>query len=441
MRYETLLEPISDDAPCGPDLEAEGDDDFIDYYYEALANLPTRFVDLTSGEIFDRKSIDIRAQVSKIEGLLQRSVDLRLLVLEAQFQALSGTLQGFAECVNAIAQLLKERWGDVHPQVSGGVTERKNVLELLNTPATVVMPLEHLTLLRDRRLDAITYRSFQVASGQKDPRQDERPGDAGAIQAAMRSADNAEAIEAAYTLLSTVQSAVKTISTCCKTADSNAFAPTLGNIEGIVAELVAFVGAARPDLGTDEAAGEPDEDGTGEAAGSAPGEGGAPAVAVAAAPAGPVASHAAATAALLSVEAYFSRTEPSAPGLLLIRQARKLVGRPLTEALDTLLPSVADYAVIDFGSETGFKMDIYKLRELAGDTYDVDALPAEEPEVPEYRASSRSEALGLISAVESFFRQVEPSSPVPVLLFKAKNYMNRDFSAIVTELLAHREQS
>ena len=40
MRYDTLLDPISDDAPCGPDLEADGDDAYLDYYYEALGADP-----------------------------------------------------------------------------------------------------------------------------------------------------------------------------------------------------------------------------------------------------------------------------------------------------------------------------------------------------------------------------------------------------------------
>ena len=436
MRYDHLLEPISDDQPCGPDLENEGDDDFIDYYYEAMARIPERFIDSATGEVFDRKTLDLDGEVKQIGALLQRTVDIRLLVLEAKFQALAGKLFGFADCIAIIAKLLQERWADVHPQVAdGNVTERKNQLELLDDLSSVVMPLEYATLVRDLRLDAITFRRYRVASGAKPPRADEKPGDAGSILSAMRSADNAEAVAKAHEALLTVQSGLKTIGTCCKTAESNAFAPTLGKLVDLVDELTEFVGAARPDLGDDETPAEDDAPAEGEATA----DGAAPAAAPA--PTGAVTSHAAASAALLCVEAYYARTEPSAPGLLLIRQARHLIGKPLTEALDTLLPSVADYAVIDFGSETGFKMDIYKLRELAGNTYDVDALPAEEPEIPEYKARTRSEAVGLITAVESFFRQVEPSSPVPVLLFKAKNYMNRDFSAILTELFAHREES
>jgi len=436
MRYAALLDPLSDEEPCGPDLEDTGDDDFIDYYYEAMARIPERFINTATGEIFDRKTLDLSGEVSQINALLDRTRDIRLLVLEAKFQALAGKLQGFADCVEVIAKLLQERWTDVHPQVGdGNVTERKNQLELLDDRSSVVMPLEYCRLVRDRRLDEITYRGYQIASGAKTPREDEKPLDAGSISAALRSADNADAVAETHATLLTIQSSLSTISTCCKMADGAAFAPALSNLEGLVNELVEFIGAARPDL-------EADEVGDGEESDTEAGEDGEiteTTEVVVRVVQGEVKHHAAAAAALLAVESYFHRHEPSTPGLLLIRQARKLVGRPLTEAIDTLLPSVADNAVIDFGTETGFKMDIYKLRELADDTYDVDSLYHDDEEVPEFTAPTRTDALHRISTVESFFRQVEPSRPVPVLLFKAKNYVNRDFSAIVSELFANNE--
>ena len=35
MKFEWLTEPTEDAAPCGPDLEAQDDEAFIAYYYEA----------------------------------------------------------------------------------------------------------------------------------------------------------------------------------------------------------------------------------------------------------------------------------------------------------------------------------------------------------------------------------------------------------------------
>ena len=42
----------------------------------------------------------------------------------------------------------------------------------------------------------------------------------------------------------------------------------------------------------------------------------------------------------------------------------------------------------------------------------------------------------LIAEVEHFFKVAEPSSPVPMLLTKANGYANRDFNAILKDLIA-----
>lgn len=61
---------------------------------------------------------------------------------------------------------------------------------------------------------------------------------------------------------------------------------------------------------------------------------------------------------------------------------------------------------------------------------------AELPDEPVI-VENRDQASAMISNVETFFRQTEPSSPVPILLFKAKTFLNRDFSAIINDLFAH----
>ncbi|MBC7138413.1 MAG: hypothetical protein H5U17_06610, partial [Defluviimonas sp.] len=48
---------------------------------------------------------------------------------------------------------------------------------------------------------------------------------------------------------------------------------------------------------------------------------------------------------------------------------------------------------------------------------------------------SREQVAEALKGVEEFFRLREPASPVPILLFKARNLLNKDFHAIVRELL------
>ena len=55
--------------------------------------------------------------------------------------------------------------------------------------------------------------------------------------------------------------------------------------------------------------------------------------------------------------------------------------------------------------------------------------------VPSFSASTRQQASQLLSAVESFFRVVEPSSPVTLLLARARSYFGKDFASILNELM------
>ena len=444
MRFDFLKTPINDAEPCGEDLELLGDDAYIDYYYDALARVPERF--LVDGQPFDRKDIDVKSESKEIEALLKTTYDLRLLGLDAKFQALSGSIKAFSESVCSMDFLLSEYWDDVHPKIeSGNVTERRNQIELLDDRSTIVMPLEHSPLFRDRRLDNITYRDYQVASGKKGARDGENVPDAASIISAVKSAENSEQIEKLYDDLKAAQDAIKSIDQRCKTASGQPFAPSLDNVEAVLKELIGFLIEARPDLASDGDAaaggdgeelemgadGKPIPAGDSAAASGTTAAGGPP-VAV-----GPILNHAHAKAALEAVEKYFAQVEPSSPGLILIKQAILLIGKPMTVALEVLLPNVADQARIDFGSENGFNMTIPRMKMLAENVGETGpGAGAEMPEEPVV-VENRDQASAMISNVETFFRQTEPSSPVPILLFKAKTFLNRDFSAIINDLFAH----
>lgn len=428
MNVDALLVPLSADAPCGPDLAAEDDEAYLEYYFEALARLPERFYNEKTGAVFDRKSVDLKSETTAIGDLLKRSRDLRLLSLEAQFQILAGQMFGFTDCVLAMAGLLDAFPNDVHPQASDDPTDRRNAIELLDNRATVVLPMEQATLITDRRLDQISWYMFAVASGRRPPRAGETVGDSSAILSAFKNADNAKAVEDAYARLTGCAAALSKIKLACVTADRNAFSPNLDQVSACVASIIAFLVEVRPDLAPEGNTTESADSGSDEAtddqtATAVPG--GAPVIS------GPIRNHAEADAALAAAEAYFARREPSSPVLFLLRQARALIGRPLVEAITLLMPKLADTARIDFGTGTSFGFGMDRMRELSAVVSPVDD-GAPVPEAPP--AESRDRAAALMSSVESFFRQVEPSSPIPVLLFKAKTFLSRDFSAIVADL-------
>ena len=110
----TALEPISADAPCGPDLDQEGDADFLNFMAATEGQLPASFFS------FDRKTIDFPAAFAAAEPLLKRTQDVRLYALLAKLAILNRDLAGFAKWMATIASLLEVRWDDVHPRGEDG---------------------------------------------------------------------------------------------------------------------------------------------------------------------------------------------------------------------------------------------------------------------------------------------------------------------------------
>jgi type VI secretion system protein ImpA len=132
-------------------------------------------------------------------------------------------------------------------------------------------------------------------------------------------------------------------------------------------------------------------------------------------------------AALDAALGYFESNEPSSAAVLLIGQARRLLGKNLYEVMKVLTPTYADNARIFVGSDAAFTVLVSNIP-----TND-EASASERTEVTP--ASSRPEALALIDRVAAHLRVVEPSSPIPYLLDRGKTLASRDFLTLLRDLL------
>jgi type VI secretion system protein ImpA len=435
MRVEDLLKPISADAPCGEDLLAVDDDGFVDYYFNVEERLPTSYFNMLRGTLFDPKSVDHKAESAQIEPLLKRSRDLRLLAIEAKFQILAGRFKGFAEAVQGMAALLETYPDEVHPTDS---VDRKNAIEELDSLHTVTAPLDYAVLLSDRRAGELVYRGYGTAVGKVALREGEEAGDPNIMLGALSSSENAKAVEDLFAQISGLRAALKTMIRTGQ-ARPQPFTPKFVRLDDKLRELNDMVLAARGDLNP-EAVAAPAADVAGDdGQPAAVATGGTTGTFTVQASIGDVANHRAAYQMLQTVEHYFATTEPASLALVLVTQSRLLIGRPLVEALDALISSNADYATITFGTEAGFKISMSQMRELSGlsniqPTEDW-AQPAEDD--PVYPAIvSRDHAGQVLKQIEDFFRAREPASPIPILLFKARNMLTKDFHALVRELIS-----
>lgn len=432
MRPDDLVKPISADAPCGEDLLEADDPDFVDYYFSVEDRLPTSYFNLARGTLFDAKSIDQKAESAQIDLLLKRSRDLRLLGLEAKFQILSGRFKGFVDAVMGMAALLETYPNDVHPTQAN---DRRNAIEELNALATIVAPLEYVPLFNDRRYGDVVFRPYATGTGKIPVRDGEEPGDSNGVSGALGSSENAKAVDQLHLQLTGLRAALKSMITLGQ-ARPEPFTPRLDRLDEKLRDIHDMVLAARGDLGADAPAPAEGDSTDGAPASAGPSAAGATITVTTAV--GEVADHRAAYRLLQSIEAYFVANEPSSLAVVLVTQARLLIGRPLVEALDALLETSAYTASITFGTDTGFAIPMTRMRELSGQANMTSAdeyAQFGEDELPTPEILSRDHAGMVLKQIEEFFRVREPASPIPILLFKARNMLTKDFHALVRELI------
>src|SRR5882762_11401577 len=169
-----LCVPLSEADPCGPDLDLAGDTEYLNFFAQTEGILPSSFFSADDGKPFDRASVDLPRQIEAIAPLWERSRDLRLLVMRARLTILNRDLAGFAVSIAAIAEWLDKFRDDVHPRADDGdLGTRVAALGSFELP-TVVFPLQYAPLCEGRRIGAVTYRSWMIASGEVKPRAGEQ---------------------------------------------------------------------------------------------------------------------------------------------------------------------------------------------------------------------------------------------------------------------------
>ena len=443
LDFDALAAPLDPDDPCGPDLELEDDQVFMQFTARAEQLMPAAFVqrDEKDGRIvlFDRSKIDFKAEFATAAALMERTRDLRLLAICCRLLALNRDLAGCARCLSAVASLLREHWEEVHPRgIDGDFSYRMAMLQVLDDGPSMVQPIQHLPLFAHRRFGPISYRTVLVARGRASAREDETALGPTELDRALGEADAAElaAMAEGAALLRTAARAVVE-ETMGRLGAQEAI--RLKNLGELADGLLDFLGATQ---GAPEAAPGAPEAGPGD--GPAATAGPAPAVLRPGAIAGPKA----AAAALAAVSAYFAVHERSSPAALLVRQAARLIGLPFQEVIRTLLPRYAEEATLYIGPTPAksFQLRLDRITESLGDEDEAPSGAEEDgtaPEAPVFAVRNRAEAVALLREVGGFYRTAEPSSPIPLFTDRACAMVNQDFLSILTDVLPgirlHRE--
>jgi type VI secretion system protein ImpA len=407
----SALAPISAEAPCGPDLDAEGDAEFMNFMAATEGQLPAAFFS------FDRKSIDFDAALAGGEKLLARTHDIRLIVLLAKLAILNRDLGGFAHRFAVLARLLADHWDDVHPRgENGDFTARIAQLSTLDDTPVVIFPLQYAPLAETQRDGVLNFRAQMIATGEAKLRESETLPNATAIDKILTNCEMSRLAET-FEALRAIKSSIAGIGAVL--TEHVGFEQTLSfdALSSLVDQMIPFIHAAlaRRDPSI---------------APVAPAEGtSAPPADQPLALTSQFASLTEIDAALAAALGYFEKMEPSSAAVLLIGQARQLLGKNLYEVMKVLTPAYADRARIFVGADAAFTIPVSNIPANGAEAEPLDRAEAEP-------APSRAAALTLIESVAAHLRVVEPSSPLPYLLDRAKALAARDFLSLMKDLLS-----
>ena len=324
---ESLLAPLSDDAPSGIDLEY--DPAFLTLEQSGAGKPEQQFGD----NVIPAEPPDWRSVQQHALDLAGRTRDLRL----AMWLARSGArLQGFGGAVQGLELvhgLLTRLWPTVHPQLDA--SDNNDPIMRLNALAPLTASDAFLADLRAAPLTSArggpTVREVELGLGLADAASDEVVSTEGGILEALRSS-----IEREPAVAQSIQRARAAADGVAESLDAqlgSAFAPDLGPLLRLLRGLDSAQSRA---CGTDTA--DAGSEGTLTDASSAPTGSGRHAVAGA----GGIASREDVVRHIDRLCEWIDRNEPSNPAPLLLRRAQRLMTMSFVDIVKDMVPDGLD---------------------------------------------------------------------------------------------------
>jgi type VI secretion system protein ImpA len=335
------------EAPCGPNLEFDGA--FGELERTAQGKPEQQY----GGTIIPGEEPDWKEVASQADALLDRTRDLRVLVLLAVARLqLSGPAQ-FVTVLGTIRYLLEARWAHVHPQLDpeddNDPTFRANALLPLADPVRVLRPLRVAPLAASRRDGKVSWRSIGIFTGlieTDDPAEKK-------TESAIRAAFNETGWDTLQSTLHVFEAAVAELGGIEAAFNNNAGfgnGPDLSPLGKLFKEICGYLRTYMPQQAAAEDAA-PAADGAAvdlppaEApAQQRPGQGRGGAVSATSLTS--IGSREEAMYLLDLVCRYYQTNEPSSPLPLLIARARGLADKGFLEILQELAPDGLQQAQI-----------------------------------------------------------------------------------------------
>ena len=306
---ESLLEPISADAPCGADLEDTQLLASFDSYRIFGSDTPLG------------KETEWREIRDKAREALGQSRDLRLLAHLAAAEIRIDGLAAFCDLLTVTDRWLAERWDLVYPRVTDDAVLRKNALSCFADRMGVVDGLRRAPIVAHRQLGSYSLRDLELANGQLKPAEtDSAPPTTAQIEAALTGTP----VEELTALAASVNGAATALRNAVTTMQNRGGFESAPDFDLLLKPLTGIEKLLTDHLPSRAAA-----------EGSAPGAEGTAGGAVAV---GAIKSREDAVRAIDAAAMFFRKNEPSSPVPMLLERAKRLVSKSFLEVLEDIAP-------------------------------------------------------------------------------------------------------
>lgn len=317
---EALLRPVSDEAHCGPDLDAAGDPAYVELGVIAEWK-EAKYVG--EQQVAPETPPDWARVKQSASALLALSKDLRIAKHYVAALAYSDGLPGFAAGMRLLRDLVDRYWDGLHPTLESAEDDwRRNLLMELNAERGVLGALRAAFIAESRKIGRFTLRDIEVLDGLAAPADNALAPTLELMREAIRDSDEAAStarLEACGQALADLQ-AIRNVFQQHQPSVSLDFP----RLDKLLRRAQQILGDA---LGVDAGAVQAQAHAAAPLAGA---EGGAG-----------LRSRADARRLLESVCEFLERTEPAHPAPLLIRRAARLLDLSFLDIIRDIAPGAA----------------------------------------------------------------------------------------------------
>jgi type VI secretion system protein ImpA len=333
---EDLLLPISDEQPCGQNLEDTPLLASFDAFRLYGRSKPLEPVtggtdDGSPKSVQDRDEqppdwLEVR---EKSREALKVSKDLRLLAHLGTALLRTDGLAAFLESLRVASGWLESHWDQTYPLVDGDGIVRRSALNCFADPIAVVDGVRRVALVNSRQHGTFSLRDLDIASGQLQPGKGESRPDEAQVNAAFASLP-LEELKSLEQRVSDSLRALKTIDVKMREEVGTEAAPSFDLLSTQLTKIDKVLRAqlaARPDAAVEGGD-------AGEGAEGAPARGFT----------GAIRSRQEAVRALDAVADYFRHSEPSSPVPMFCERAKRLISMGFLEVLADIAPDAVAQA-------------------------------------------------------------------------------------------------